>query len=128
MPGGLAGKEGGGVRLHAARGLHSSLHCTSAAPLRLTLSAAARGRAPRGRFMRNAFVVHPPHVRFYAGCPLLSSTGHRLGSLCIVDTAPRRQGADKLRMLSGFADLAVRQLEKRVALRRQLTSSRKRAP
>ena len=77
--------------------------------------------------MRNAFVMHPPHVRFYAGCPLLSSTGHRLGSLCIVDTAPRRLGADKLRMLSGFADLAVRQLEKRVALRRQLTSNRKRA-
>ena len=88
----------------------------------------ARPRAARGRFMRNAFVMHPPHVRFYAGCPLLSSTGHRLGSLCIVDTAPRRLGADKLRMLSGFADLAVRQLEKRVALRRQLTSNRKRAP
>ena len=45
----------------------------------------------------------------------------------MVDTAPRRFSADKLRMLAGFADLAMRQLEKRVAAQRQLASSRRRA-
>ncbi len=44
---------------------------------------------------------------------------------CLVDTTPRRFSANKLQMLSGFADLAVRQLEKRVALCRQLSTSRK---
>ncbi|KAK9825347.1 hypothetical protein WJX81_000779 [Elliptochloris bilobata] len=77
------------------------------------------------RFMRNAFVAHPPYVRFYAGCPLLSSSGYRLGALCIVDTAPRRFSEDKLRLLAGFADMAVRRLEKRIALQRHMASSRR---
>ena len=46
---------------------------------------------------------------------------------CMLDTAPRRLSADKLRMLAGFADMAVRQLEKHMVLQRQLASSRRRA-
>ncbi len=37
------------------------------------------------RFADNQFVVAAPHVRFYAGMPLLNGEGHALGTLCVVD-------------------------------------------
>jgi GAF domain-containing protein len=33
------------------------------------------------RFKDNALVAGPPHIRFYAGCPLIASNKARLGSL-----------------------------------------------
>lgn len=34
-----------------------------------------------GRFRSHPYVVGAPHVRFYAGAPLVTSTGNRLGTL-----------------------------------------------
>ncbi len=41
------------------------------------------------RFTDNPLVTSAPHIRFYAGYPLLSETGFRLGTLCIIDSQPR---------------------------------------
>ncbi len=41
------------------------------------------------RFAHNPVVAGEPGVRFYAGAPLTSSDGYRLGSLCILDFMPR---------------------------------------
>ena len=38
------------------------------------------------RFADNPIVSGDLNVRFYAGAPLTSSTGHHLGTLCILDT------------------------------------------
>mmetsp|Transcript_41095 Transcript_41095/g.131463 ORF Transcript_41095/g.131463 Transcript_41095/m.131463 type:complete len:1013 (-) Transcript_41095:91-3129(-) len=40
-------------------------------------------------FMSNPLVTGPPHVRFYAGAPLVVS-GERMGSLCVIDYKPRK--------------------------------------
>lgn len=41
------------------------------------------------RFADNPLVTGEPHVRFYAGCPLHTADGHKIGTLCILDSVPR---------------------------------------
>jgi GAF domain-containing protein len=41
------------------------------------------------QFANNALVTGEPHIRFYAGAPLVSDAGVPLGALCVIDTVPR---------------------------------------
>lgn len=50
-------------------------------------------------------------MRFYAGAPLTLSTGIRVGTLCIVDFAPRRLSVEERQALRRFADLATNQIQ-----------------
>lgn len=64
------------------------------------------------RFRDNPLVTGAPHIRFYAGVPLTDAAGFKLGSLCVIDTEPRRltgQQARALRELGGIACREIRQ-------------------
>ncbi|MFE1664225.1 GAF domain-containing protein [Microbacterium sp. P02] len=62
------------------------------------------------RFADFDAVVGPPGVRFYAGAPIESPQGYRVGALCIMDTEPRRFTAGDLKMLRNLALIAQEQL------------------
>jgi two-component sensor histidine kinase len=63
----------------------------------------------------NGLVTGPPYIRFYAGAPLETSEGHILGTICVIDTAPRPEGldADQISALHALARQVVGQLELR---------------
>lgn len=62
------------------------------------------------RFSDNPLVVGDMHLRFYAGIPLRSENGFRIGTLCLIDKIPREfSDADllALRDMAGWAELEL---------------------
>jgi diguanylate cyclase (GGDEF)-like protein len=55
------------------------------------------------RFCDNPLVLGEPHVRFYAGVQLYSVDRMPIGTLCVLDTVPRRLGAEELDILRDLA-------------------------
>ena len=59
-------------------------------------------------------------IRFYAGTPLITSGGHTIGTLCLLDTSPKDDfGEEQVRMLRAFARAVVGRLELLGALERE---------
>ena len=65
------------------------------------------------RFLDNPLTVGDPHVVFYAGIPLVSSNGFPLGTLCVIDDAPKKLSETQLFHLKKLANQAVKLLELR---------------
>ena len=65
------------------------------------------------RFADNPLVEHPPQIRFYAGAPLITPDGHRLGTICAIDVRPRRLSEEQRGTLAALSRLVMRQLDRR---------------
>lgn len=55
------------------------------------------------RFASNPLVTGPPEIRLYAGHVVRERSGHRLGTLCIIDRRPRELEEDELAVLADLA-------------------------
>ena len=80
------------------------------------------------RTQANPLVTHEPRIRFYAGAPLRTPEGKVLGSLCVIDGAPRPEGltqvqAESLRALAGQV-MAQMELRRALAEQRQVLEQR----
>ena len=62
------------------------------------------------RFSDNPLVTGEPFVRFYAGHPLTTVEGHRIGMFCIIDRVPRTFDQEQRGILREFAALAEAEL------------------
>jgi diguanylate cyclase (GGDEF)-like protein len=78
---------------------------------------AVEDAAQDGRFFDSALVTGAPHVRAYLGVPLVTAQGHALGTLCVIDRAPRRHEEQTVRALEVLARAVTSNLELRRALR-----------
>jgi signal transduction histidine kinase len=59
-------------------------------------------------------------IRFYAGTPLVTSRGHTIGTLCLLDTSSRDEfGEEQMRLLRAFAWAVVGRLEMLGSLERE---------
>ncbi|MDQ4130506.1 MAG: HD domain-containing protein [Actinomycetota bacterium] len=75
--------------------------------------------APRDpRTLANPLVAGELGLRFYAGAPLTTRDGFNLGTLCVIDKAPRRLTDDQTATLCDMAGVVMDQLELRLAARR----------
>ncbi len=73
------------------------------------------------RFADNMLVTGPPHIRFYAGAPLVSPEGFAVGSVAVIDYAPRQLDDRQRKALQALSRQVVTQLE----LRRRLTTEQR---
>jgi signal transduction histidine kinase len=67
--------------------------------------------------MDNPLVTSGPHVRFYAGAPLITPEGHALGTICTVDQVPHQLSSDQQEALRALARQAMTQFRLRRSLK-----------
>ncbi|GGR23510.1 sensor domain-containing diguanylate cyclase [Deinococcus ruber] len=66
------------------------------------------------RFHDNPMVRGEPHIHMYAGAPLTTPSGHRIGTLCVMDTQDHPLKPTDLQALQDLADTVVSELELRL--------------
>jgi GAF domain-containing protein len=72
-----------------------------------------RDAAKDGRFANSALVTGEPHIRFYAGFPLINPEGLALGTLCAVDRQPRQLSTQQEQAMRALARQVMALLELR---------------
>jgi hypothetical protein len=63
------------------------------------------------RFVESPLTQGPPHIRFYAGLPLVTPNGEAVGALCVVDRKPRTLAPEEADALHCLGRQVVQLLE-----------------
>lgn len=77
------------------------------------------------RFYANPLVAGDPNIRFYAGAPLVTKDGYKLGTLCVIDQQPHTHfSAEQRAILSDLAALVIDELDLRFAIKRETAANK----
>lgn len=104
------------VGLDASETEHEAAFCSHT--IRTTNVLVVQDATMDQRFQLNRLVLGEPGIRFYAGAPLITQSGHALGSLCIIDTKPRQWSDAESAQLRDLAALVMLQIERTVSIGR----------
>ena len=66
------------------------------------------------RFLNNPLVTATPNIRFYAGVPLVSKNGIKLGTLCVINSVPQHLTDEQSFALKVLAKQAIKLLDLRL--------------
>ena len=75
------------------------------------------------RTQQNPLVAGEFGLRFYAGAPLTTHDGFRLGTLCVIDKHPRAVTEEEVRRLAQLAELVIDELELRRSARSAIAAA-----
>ncbi len=64
------------------------------------------------RFVQHPLVTGPEEIRFYAGIPVHTACGHRIGTLCILDDQPRQLTSAQGQAMRDFGALVESELQR----------------
>jgi len=65
------------------------------------------------RFYDNPLVTDDPNIRFYAGMPIKSEKGFNLGTLCVIDSKPKKLNETQIAALKTLSTQATKLIELR---------------
>jgi len=68
------------------------------------------------RFNKSPYVVDGLKIRFYAGAPLITQGGHRIGTICVMDKKPRIPTEQQKLVLKVLAQSAISVMELKLSL------------
>jgi PAS domain S-box-containing protein len=68
------------------------------------------------RFANSPIVAGAPNVRFYAGTPLITNEGHRIGTLCVIDMEPHELNSNQQQMLKMLGKQAIGLMDFRISV------------
>lgn len=71
------------------------------------------------RFCNNRLVAEDPKIRFYAGAPLRTADGFALGTLCVIDRAPRAFTQEDQALLKDLAAFVIDEIDLLQSLRNE---------
>lgn len=72
--------------------------------------------------LHNPLVAGSFGLRFYAGAPIITHDGYRVGTVCILDHKPRKFPKEQRNILKQMADLVMNELELRLSARKTLAA------
>lgn len=67
------------------------------------------------RFKNNPLVAGEPNIRFYAGAPLVSPNGNKIGTLCVIAHKPHKLSPEQTEALKTLSSQVIELLELRKA-------------